>query len=502
MRRASTIVALVVSGCAGGGSGDETTDSSLTQSSNTPGFITSSTEVPGTASDPTTTQGPTSDPTTVDPPTTGVTDTIDPPSTSSTTGGGCGACDEPNQQCVDGECVTGCQGQDPDPCGPAQVCDVISGTCVDADAACALAGPSVDCGDKQCGPGTACDDQGTCLAVAPCALEVCTSGGACWGGACQCDRGVTCQDPAVDLLNGPFSADISGLDFADDCTAWAVTVSGGQEFVRRLNSAGELTTWGAIGDFDLGEVRVLRHLTVPQLTVPPDGVVTNAPTDPVRVEGYGEVALTYICCPTCGDCANNPNARGVARLVEEDPNMPLPIVIFAEPTQGTGPFGNMAVDGGPQGLTWGEDRVLYVGNTKANGQFDTADLEAATVSPVFLFPDRTTAAAAISPVHLIVAVHPGQLHRLNTITLQTEFVVDLMSGVTSLSHDAFNGDVYAGLASLEVVRVRPFTGEVEDFAIMPAKGRVAVSPSGNLWFTPVKYLNPAPLSPWPLPTSL
>jgi hypothetical protein len=40
---------------------------------------------------------------------------------------------------------------------------------------------------------------------------------------------------------------------------------------------------------------------------------------------------------------------------------PLPIVIVAQKTQGSGPFGSTAADAGPQGLTWGVDRVLYVG---------------------------------------------------------------------------------------------------------------------------------------------
>ena len=488
------ILAALVPACGDSGGRDESTGPTTVQPTQTPGTTDVDPPTSGTDDDP-----PTDDATSVDP-----TDTA-PPFTSgtdaTTTPAGCGACNEPNQRCVDDVCVTGCQGHDFDPCGPAQVCDVVTGDCVDPGTPCAVTGQSETCGDNLCGPGTVCDGQGACLAVAPCALEVCTGQGACWGGACQCDRGVTCSEPAADLLNGPFSADLFGLDFADDCTAWGVTVSGGQEFVRRLTSAGELTTWGAIGDYDLGEVRVLRHLTAPQRTLPPDQIVT-AELPESHVEGYGEVAVTYICCPSCGDCANNPDARGVARLVEDDPNNPLPIVIFAEATQGTGPFGNNALDGGPQGLTWGHDRVLYVGNTSQNGQMETADLEAATVAPVLLFPDRVTASAAVSPVHLLVAVHPGSLYRLNTVTLGSEFVVDLLSGVTSLSHDAFNGDVYASLADLSVVRVRPFTGDVEPFNNMPAAGRVAVSPAGNLWFAPVKYLNNVPLTSWPLPTSL
>ncbi len=418
-----------------------------------------------------------------------------------TSGVNCNDCSDPNQQCIDDVCVTSCQGQDPDPCGPDQVCDVVSGECHTPDAACTLGGPSLPCDTQQCGPGSACDGAGACIPVAPCADVACTGDGACWGTLCgACERAPGCSDPPIDLLNGPFSADISAIDFADDCTAWAVTVSGGQEYVRRMTSAGELTSFGAIGDFDLGEVRVLRHLTIPQLTLPPP--IGSDPQPPTPVEGYGEVAVTYICCPSCGDCANNPEARGVAHLVEENPNMPLPIIIYAEPTQGTGPFGNIAVDGGPQGLTWGENRVLYVGNALADGDYSSADLETAKVANLYTFTARVTASAPISDVHNLVALIGGDLHRFNTNTHQTEFVVDLMSDVTNLTQDPFSGHVYASLASLEVVRVHPFTGEVESFAMMPAKGRVAVSPSGKLWFAPVAYLNKTPLISWDLPASL
>ena len=63
--------------------------------------------------------------------------------------------------------------------------------------------------------------------------------------------------------------------------------------------------------------------------------------------------------PACGCQADPP--QGTARLVEEDMVKPLPIVIIAQKTQGTGPFASTAADAGPQGLTWGVDRVLYVG---------------------------------------------------------------------------------------------------------------------------------------------
>ncbi len=69
-------------------------------------------------------------------------------------------------------------------------------------------------------------------------------------------------------------------------------------------------------------------------------------------------------------------------------------MIYAEPTEGTGPFGEFHLDAGPAGLTWGEDRVLYVGNTTAKrGDYsNTADLEQGTVDIVYSFNARVTRA--------------------------------------------------------------------------------------------------------------
>jgi len=396
--------------------------------------------------------------------------------------------------------VTSCQGQEPAPCPQDQVCDVISGECVPPDAMCKLAGPEVACGGKSCGPGSVCDGVGECLAIAPCADVACTGEGHCWGTFCSCQRVIECQDPALDLLNGPFSVDIGGIDFADDCNAWMVTLRSGADYLRRLTPAGDLTTWTGVANLNMGEVKVLRRLTVPQVKLDLPIAAGEAPPAPAPIEGLGEVAITYTCCPTCGCQANPP--QGVARLVEEDPNNPLPIVIVAKATQGSGPFGNTAADAGPHGLTWGEDRVLYVGNSTNNGEYNTADLDKMTQDIVFTFDARVSASAPVSPVHLLVAVLGGKVYRLNTLTKQADLVVDLMAHVTSLSHDSFTGHVYASLSTLEVVRIEPFTGVVEPFQTMPGKGRVAVSPSGKLWFTPVKHVNPNQLlSAWDLPMS-
>ena len=146
--------------------------------------------------------------------------------------------------------------------------------------------------------------------------------------------------------------------------------------------------------------------------------------------------------------------------------------------------------------------MLYVGNTTANGEYNSADLELATQQLESTFPARVTASAPVSPVHLLVALEGGEIQRFNTKTKAAELVVDLDADVTSLSHDKFSGLVYAGLSTLEIVAIRPFTGEVTTFGQMPGKGRVAVSPSGTLWFMPVKYIQAGALVGFDLPSEL
>ncbi len=414
---------------------------------------------------------------------------------SSTGAAGCGACDEPNQACQAGECVALCQGVE-GACPADQVCDVISGACQPADAACTLAGATVACGGNSCGPGSVCDDQSQCVPIAPCADVVCTSEGACWGTACACERPIECTDPPLAALNGPFSDKIMGIDFADDCVAWMVTLRDGVDYLRRLRPDGELTEWAGVSNLDMGEVKVLRRLTVPQLTAPLPW--TGNYTPPTPVEGLGEVALTYTCIGGC----DGPDPQGVARLVEEDMNDPLPLVIVAAVTTGLGPFGEPVADAGPQGLAWGVDRVLYVGNSTANGEYNRADLELGAQEVVTNFAVRVHASAPVSPVHLLVALEGGELRRYNVITQISTAVAELQAHVTSLAQDPFTGKVYASLSTLEVVIVDPFTGEVEDFQTMPGKGRVAVSPSGRLYFMPADYFAPGDIFTWDLPSSL
>lgn len=427
----------------------------------------------------------------------------------------CTFCDGPNEACIDDVCVTTCQGQVPDPCPPGEVCDVISGECHAPSDPCTLAGPSIACGDASCGPGSVCDDQGGCIPLPPCGNVACLDDGQCWGIGCACERTTECAmppDPAG--LNGPFSVDIGDLEFADDCTAWMVTLRSGTDYVRRLELDGTLTEWAGVANLNMGEIKVLKALT------PPAGISTGDPaslgtgadpgpgapsrqlgTPPAQgIEGNGEVAITYTCCPTCGCFVDPP--QGVARLITDDPN-PLPIVIVAAPTQGTGPFGNTPADAGPQGLTWGDDRVLYVGNSSANGELNAVDLDSGMQAVLAPLPARVTAGAAISGAHNLFATEGGALHIYNVDTGLVSNIGIAADDVTALSHDAFSGIVYASLRNLDVVAIRPFAAQLTPFETMPAIGRVSVSPDGQLWYVPVDIVAPGQsITAWDLPDAL
>ena len=157
--------------------------------------------------------------------------------------------------------MTFCQGQDPDPCQPDEVCNVITGECSPPDNLCTLSGDYSECGDVMCGPGSVCDGQGSCIPIAPCGNVACTSEDLCWGTECNCSRYNSCDsEPDLEGLNGPFSSLIADLEFADDCTAWMVTLRSGTDYVRRLETDGTLTEWAGVSNLNMGEVRILKRL--------------------------------------------------------------------------------------------------------------------------------------------------------------------------------------------------------------------------------------------------
>ncbi len=501
MRRSGfCVVGLILAACGVSCGGDASSEASTTPTSASVGSTASGTESGTEGRTQTSTDsGSATSETTTPSTSTSPTSAAD---TSSGGGEGCTFCSGPNERCVDDECVTTCQGQLPDPCvADGQVCDHITGECVDPGGACVLWGEYTPCGGQLCGPGSACDDQGECLPFPPCAGVACSDDNACWGTFCSCERNIDCEPPTDDLLNGPFSTEISDLEFADDCTAWMVTLRSGTDFLRRLTPDGEVTEWAGVSNLNMGEVAVLKALTPPPAAAVPlplgAGIV---PPPPLRVEGIGEVALSYICCSTCG-CFSDP-PQGVSRLVEDDLAQPLPLVIPAVVTDSTGPFGNTGADSGPFGLTWGIDRVLYVGNAEGNGNLHTADLEAETQQQISMFDDRVTAAAPLTEAHITVATLGGTIYRYNVITNTATEIVDVGQDVTNMSFDAFSGLLYVSMRDFEVITLEPFTGVTAAFQTMPARGRVTVSPNGRLYYAPLGILDAQPISSWDLPDSL
>lgn len=364
-----------------------------------------------------------------------------------------------------------------------------------------LWGDFTPCGGSLCGPGSVCDDQGECLPYPPCAGVACSDEGACWGTFCSCERTIDCEPPSDELLNGPFSTEISDLEFADDCTAWMVTLRSGTDYLRRLTPGGELTQWDGVSNLNMGEVAVLKALTPPPGNAVPLPIGAGiVPPPPEPVKGIGEVALTYICCSTCG-CFTDP-PQGVARLAEDDLAQPLPLVIPAVPTDSTGPFGTASADAGPFGLTWGIDRVLYVGNAEGNGNLHTGDLELETQQQISMFEDRVTAAAPLTEAHIVVATLGGGVYRYNVATNAATEVAMLGEDVTNLAFDAFSGLLYVSLRNLDVVTLEPFTGETAPFATMAERGRVTVSPNGRLYYSPLGAGATEPISSWDLPDAL
>ncbi len=172
MRVMTAAILTVLSGCAGGSAttdGDPsgpgpTSSGGATASTGATEPVTPTTGEPGTGTAGGTDTGAST------------TDAATTSATAASSSGGllCDSCDEPNQVCQDGVCITGCQGQDPSPCGVDEACDIITGECKPSDDGCLLAGPAIACDAKSCGPGSVCDDQGTCIPVAPCLDVACT----------------------------------------------------------------------------------------------------------------------------------------------------------------------------------------------------------------------------------------------------------------------------------------------------------------------------------------
>lgn len=409
------------------------------------------------------------------------------------------ACTKPGEACVDGSCVADCRHASATPCANGAVCDTSDahpGACVAPGTACLTTSAPEKCGALVCGPGSACDGKGACYPLVPCGQVACDAT-SCWGTSCACSRAPAACAPAplgmpgqMGTLNDPaFLAGLVDLDFAPDCSAWGVTLISGPDYLRSIASDGTVQSIAGVTNLNMGEVSVLQHQTVP---------ASGAHRPPVAPADL-EVGLTYICCATCG-CQLATTPQGAARL---DPaTSTIPLVIPSKTfTDGKGPFGGDVIDTGPEGLSYGTDRVLYVGNVDANGDYVALDLTTKKQTLVTKFASRVHASTSFDDRSMLVALEGGEIRllRLTDATSKTWAMSD--APVTGMVRDFFDGTVYVARGDSGIWKYDANgKGALWQTATNPS--RVAIAPDGYLYAIsiPAPFYDHTPsLARWQLP---
>ena len=415
------------------------------------------------------------------------------------------SCVGAGKSCRKGACVDDCRPKEAGPCATGTTCDFTDGLCKDPKSPCFLPGdtfeecPGSSGSKRACGAGTFCDGKGTCVpALAGCRDLECDETGRCWGANCACDRppGV-CTPAKLDDLNraefvGALATDRDGegafdLDFDDICTAYVATMISGPDFLRQMTPDGTLTEWKSTTNLNMGQVSVLR---IPA----------------AEFKTLGDVAATYICCAACGCVETGTDGRlGVIHLDRTSSTRPLPNVLPAKASSGTGPFRNTSIDTGPYGLVWGPDKALYVGNVDANGDFVRVDLATLAKTKVATFAARVTASAVFDLQRLLVATEGGKVFVLTTATGAVTDFATLKGDVTSLRRDRFTGRVYAEIHTTppDIVEVTADGKSVSSFQKPPRIGRITIAPDGWLYhlsvFPAVGWKAKTAIVRWPLP---
>ncbi|HJL22080.1 MAG TPA: hypothetical protein RMH80_07595 [Polyangiaceae bacterium LLY-WYZ-15_(1-7)] len=388
----------------------------------------------------------------------------------------------------DGVCANDCGDPSAVACEAGLVCNYATGACADAGASGLLTGEGEACGERTCLPGTECAG-GECVAAPPCAATRCDES-ACWGRACASERPTALCAPApLERMNEPdFIAGGDGgafdLEFDDACNAYVVTMISGPDFLRQLEPDGTLTVWTGVTNLNMGEVAVLRR---------PGGEFGTGDGE------LGEVALTYVCCASCGCVGDDP--QGVARLVR-GATEELPMEVIATPSPGAGPWGVTAVDTGPYGLTYDARDRLYVGNVEANGDLVRADVAAGTSETLTTFEERVHATAVFGPRSILVALAGGAVVEVDTETGATTPFAELATDVTSMVRDPFTGRVYV---STPEPAIRVFTPDGEPLDALeapPAADRLAYAPDGFLYYLVVGWPTTAQVLRYALPERL
>ncbi len=402
---------------------------------------------------------------------------VDAADATSDAPGGCGPCG-PGERCdsTEGRCRPDCLHPEAVACASGQVCDAVSGRCVAEGSPGILTGEETRCGDAgpRCRTGTMCDVSGTrCVPQPPCNSMRCTEDDSvCWGTLCQARRPDPWCTPAPlermnqpdFLLQGTYPYEgIDDLEFDDTCHAYASTMTSGPDYLRQLAPDGTLSTWRGITDINMGQVAVLRPL----------GGEFGAGDEP------GEVAATYI----------GPR-YGVVRLVRDDADSPLPLVLSATMSQGDGPFGLWYVDMAPTGLLWGPDRNLYVGEIAGHGDLARVDLASGTHTTLATFEERIFTTENFDATSILVATEGGRIFRVDIRTGERAPWATLATDedVASLVRDPFSGVVYATVRQEEGERwrIEHFSARGEALGALEGidlhgPARIAYAPDGKLY---------------------
>lgn len=403
------------------------------------------------------------------------------------------ACATPGAVCIDAKCVTDCRQAGAAPCADGTVCSVgqsNEGQCVVPTAACATSSKPEACDGVTCGPGTACNGKGACYPRVPCGSMRC-EGKVCWGELCGCDRAIDCATAPLGtpgqsgtLHDNAFRNQLADLKFDPQCGAWGVTLRSGTDFVRNLSPQGTVLSVPGVTNLNMGEVGVLRPVVLsPGPRTPAVGV---------------DVAASYICCASCG-CQLGSTPQGIAHY-EGDGGLPLVIPSTTFTTSpGTLPFGSGAIDTGPEGLTYGADRVLYAGNLNANGDFYSFDLTTRKTTLVTTFAARVHAATPFDANTLLVALEGGEIRKLRLSDATSAPWTVSSSAVTSVVRDFFEGSIYVARADNTLWKYND-NGVGSEWNKTTRPARLSIAPDGKLYALEIVLLGLPTIVSFPLPT--
>jgi len=305
-------------------------------------------------------------------------------------------------------------------------------------------------------------------------------------------QAATLNDPVFSRCGKLSSCDgaIFDLDFDQECNAFGVTMISGPDYLRKIDPQGTVSEYTGVTNLNMGEVATIQG----------DGGTFG---------GMGlanVVALTYICCASCGCIiqGQNANPQGVAMLDTMNNSLPMmiPSTTF---TSGSGPFGKAVLDTGPYGLSWGLDKVLYVGNTESNGQYHALDLAMQTKTLVYQFGARVLASTPFDKLWMLVGLDGGDVYKtpVSGVVATPKLLVSLGQDITSIQRDPWSGRIYAALADKSVMSFAADGSDLKVFQMASEVGRIAFAPDGYLYYLmKVGFPSLAEIERWQLPTSL